>query len=436
VGARLHGSLQQTQHQHPPPQHVQQHEDGGQQVVWPAWPPWRYPGWEEVKTCVLLSTAYFFMFVAYGSSQNLASTLPIPPPASGNMAMAIVYGVFVFSSFWSPLFVDRVGAKGCVQGAFLMYGTYIAANMLPRTYTLYPGAAAVGLAASPLWVAQGILITHSAHVYSAKRGEADLSANVGLFNGIFGAAMLLTGVAGNLIAGAAFSQDCGAAAAQHARGGGTGYHGPVHGGGGPKPPPPDIPQAVVIALFSVYLCSTGCAVAVASCALPTVSQVDAQRVEWALDRAAAGGAEGSAKRKRPDLWTTVNMMRQPRMYLLGPIYMANGLVSALVSAVFTKVSKTPRRPRSWTNFTFYGCIPSLHLVGQPNTFLALGRDPAQPRGVQRGLRHGRELSRLRARQRLDRPDVGPFRPARGHGPRGRLDPRGAGCPALGAAGSP
>ena len=167
-------------------------DSGEQRVIWPVWPPWRYPGWEEIKTCVLLSTgpppshlriplrargrswsppaanirappspAYFFMFVAYGSSQvrakpccccclahgdmaspphellspavaaaaaaataspmasplhvllrlftasacslpqNLASTLPIPPPASGNIAMAIVYGVFVFSSFWS-----------------------------------------------------------------------------------------------------------------------------------------------------------------------------------------------------------------------------------------------------------------------------------------------------------------------------------------------
>ena len=37
--------------------------------------------------------ADFFMFLAYGSAQTLASTLPIPPPASGNTAMAIVYGV-------------------------------------------------------------------------------------------------------------------------------------------------------------------------------------------------------------------------------------------------------------------------------------------------------------------------------------------------------
>jgi hypothetical protein len=32
--------------------------------------------------------------------------------------------------------------------------------MYPRWWTLYPGALMVGLAASPLWVSQGILITH------------------------------------------------------------------------------------------------------------------------------------------------------------------------------------------------------------------------------------------------------------------------------------
>ena len=126
-----------------------------------------------------------------------------------------------------------------------MYGTYIAANMLPRTWTLYPGATAVGLAASPLWVAQGLLVTHFAQVlsssprpfaemhstlsscpwnsmelgesgpprctlprrphplsltqvisvvpklFAAKRKEADLTSHVGLFNGIFGTFLLL-----------------------------------------------------------------------------------------------------------------------------------------------------------------------------------------------------------------------------------------------------
>ena len=43
----------------------------------------------------------------------------------------------------------------------------------------------VGLAASPLWVSQGILITHFAMLFAEKRGDADGTAHVGFFNGIF-----------------------------------------------------------------------------------------------------------------------------------------------------------------------------------------------------------------------------------------------------------
>ena len=99
------------------------------------------------------------MFTAWNSAQTLASTLPIPPPASGNTAMFIVYATFTISSFYSPMLVTAVGPKRCVQVCFGMYGTYIAANIYPRTWTLYPGATNVGLAASPLWVSQGILIS-------------------------------------------------------------------------------------------------------------------------------------------------------------------------------------------------------------------------------------------------------------------------------------
>eukprot|EP01046_Picozoa_sp_COSAG06_P074406 COSAG06_NODE_22744_length_713_cov_0.866667_1_plen_110_part_01 len=60
----------------------------------PMWPPWEVKGWEQIRRCVALSICYFFMFTAWNSAQTLASTLPIPPPASGNTAMSIVYGTF------------------------------------------------------------------------------------------------------------------------------------------------------------------------------------------------------------------------------------------------------------------------------------------------------------------------------------------------------
>jgi hypothetical protein len=123
------------------------------------------PGGEDggraaLRSCLWLSVSYFFTFVAYLAAQTLASTLPIPPPASGTVAISIIYWAFTFSSLWSPLLVHHVGPKPCILASFAMYATFIAANMYPRWWTLYPGALMVGLAASPLWVSQGILITH------------------------------------------------------------------------------------------------------------------------------------------------------------------------------------------------------------------------------------------------------------------------------------
>ena len=117
-------------------------------------------GRAALRSCLWLSVSYFFTFVAYLAAQTLASTLPIPPPASGTVAISIIYWAFTFSSLWSPLLVHHVGPKPCILASFAMYATFIAANMYPRWWTLYPGALMVGLAASPLWVSQGILITH------------------------------------------------------------------------------------------------------------------------------------------------------------------------------------------------------------------------------------------------------------------------------------
>lgn len=222
-------------------------------------------GRAELKLCVWMALAYFFMFTAYLSSQTLASTLPIPPPASGDTAMFIVYITFTFSSFWSPIFVHHVGAKPCIQIGFLMYGTYIAANLYPRTWTLYPGAAMVGLAASPLWVSQGILITHFALMFAEKRGEKDGTAHVGFFNGIFSSFMVMTGVVGNLVSSFVFN----------------GYNGACSGtGSGSRETEVVVPQSAVNWLFSVYLCFTALAVATATCTLPSMDIVEREREKY------------------------------------------------------------------------------------------------------------------------------------------------------------
>ena len=266
-------------------------------------------GRAELTLCLWLSTSYFFMFVAYVAAQTLASTLPVPPPASGTVAISIVYWAFAFSSLWSPLLVHRVGAKACIQASFAMYGTFIAAWMYPRWWTLYPGAAMVGLAASPLWVSQGILITHFAQVYARRRGEEDASAHVGYFNGIFQCFLVLTGVAGNLMSSIVFDMD--------RKGKSTGASATAA-----------VPQSTVFLLFSIYLLCVVIAIVCAAWNLPTTATVEAERVRYNL---VVDGAE-----KLPTLWTTFNIMKQPRMLLMLPIFGAMGWIYSFVSADFTK----------------------------------------------------------------------------------------------------
>ena len=264
-------------------------------------------GRTELVLCLCLSTSYFFMFLAYIAAQTLAATLPIPPPASGTVAISIVYWAFTFSSLWSPLLVHRVGAKACIQVSFAMYGTFIAANMYPRWWTLYPGAAMVGLAASPLWVSQGILITHFAQVYARRRGEGDASAHVGYFNGIFQCFLVLTGVAGNLLSSVVFD-----AGSQQSSGG----------------VPAAVPQSTVNCLFGIYLACVVAAIVCAAWTLPTTATVGAERIRYNLV------AKGDAK--LPTIWTTLNIMQQPRMLLILPVFGAMGWIYSFVSADLTK----------------------------------------------------------------------------------------------------
>ena len=77
----------------------------------------------------------------------------------------------------------------------------------------------VGLAASPLWVSQGIIITHISQVFARKRGEDDTTAHVGFFNGIFSMFMVMTGVVGNLVSSLVFDSYNGACSGGSSSGG-------------------------------------------------------------------------------------------------------------------------------------------------------------------------------------------------------------------------
>lgn len=162
----------------------------------------------------------------------------------------------------------------------------------------------VGLAASPLWVSQGILITHFATLFAKKRGDYDETAHVGFFNGIFSAFMVMTGVVGNLVSSFVFNGYNGAC-------GGLGNGSASAADGNGSAAQVAVPQSAVDGLFSIYLVSTALAVLTATFTLPSMATIEAERDQHNLV---------DDEKIAPSLWMTLRLLVQPRMFLLAPIY--------------------------------------------------------------------------------------------------------------------
>ena len=156
--------------------------------------------------------------------------------------------------------------------------------------------------------------------------------------------------------------------------------------------------AVCRRLFSIYLVSTVLAVLVAARYLPTEATLEDESKRYRLE-------ETKQDKKPPSMWTTVNLLRERRMFLLAPIYAGNGLIGAFLSANVSTVSSRQRhKPRA--------CVLShLRTVARVSSTVYEERDRAEHGGVQRRLRDGGELHGIRRREHLDRPGLGPRRPA-------------------------
>ena len=142
-------------------------------------------------------------------------------------------------------------------------------------------------------ISQGILITHFAIVYAHERGEKDVTGHVGVFNGIFGAFMLLTGVSGNMISSVFFFFAPGA-----------GNDCADEDGNSTSAGTNAMPQSVVNGLFSIYLLSVVCGIACATVMLPGPAVMAAER--------AARGLVRKTPLFAPFIYKTIFLPRQAR----------------------------------------------------------------------------------------------------------------------------
>lgn len=249
----------------------------------------------EIGQCLALSFGFFFTFCAWHSAQNLQSSLPLHRGVKGTTALAIVYCLLGPGNFSAPAVVQRVGLKRTIILAMGMYGSFIAANIFPRWYTIYPAAVAVGLACPPLFVAQNTFLTALAIAYAQKKKLPEKTARVGMFQGMFNAIFMTTQLFGNSFYGLVFR----------------------HFGGG---------STVIKGLFTFYLC------------LVVVGML---LIAAALDDQLPPACESEEDVKSQPLQppvkrvTTTAVLFAPKMLWLLPLQGAGGFMSSFITADFT-----------------------------------------------------------------------------------------------------
>ena len=157
------------------------------------------------KNLIGLATAFMFTFTAFGSLQNLQSSLNYKA-GLGLASLSVIYGCLTVSCLLAPAVIRTLGTKWTIVFALTCYMFYTAANFYPEFYTLIPTAALIGFAAGPLWAAQGTYLTTLAISFADVVNDAPETI-INQFNGIFFLFFQSNQVWGNLLASRILSRN-------------------------------------------------------------------------------------------------------------------------------------------------------------------------------------------------------------------------------------
>ncbi|WJX84508.1 hypothetical protein P8452_67080 [Trifolium repens] len=151
----------------------------------------------------ILSLAFLLIFLAFGATQNLESTLNTEHNL-GTTSLGILYLSFTLFSLFASLVVRLLGTKNSLMIGTSGYWFYVAANLKPNWYTLVPASLYLGFCASIIWVGQGtyLITTARSHATDSNFHEGTI---IGNFNGVFFGVYALNQLIGNLIAFALLS---------------------------------------------------------------------------------------------------------------------------------------------------------------------------------------------------------------------------------------
>jgi MFS family permease len=157
------------------------------------------------KNVVWMSGAFFLAYTAFSGIQNLAGAVI---GDAGSVGLGLLYLIFTLTCISGPNVLQILGVKKTLTGAFcLLTFNAICATIVQHysadttfVWVLWLIAcAAVGVAASALWTAQGAYLTCNSELYSRAKGE-DPASSLGHFNGIFFCIFQCTQLSSNLSA--------------------------------------------------------------------------------------------------------------------------------------------------------------------------------------------------------------------------------------------
>lgn len=286
----------------------------------------------------MLSVCFLLVFLAYGATQNLESSLH-PNHGLGSISLGVLYLSLTISSLAAPLVVIWLGSKQAIVWGLSGYWAFIAANLYPTWYTMIPASLLLGFTASILWVAEGTYLTCAAKSHAAVCNVSEAAA-LGSFNGVFWGVYASNQVIGNLLTLVMLSHEKNSDMRPHETSPGT------------------------MLLFSVFL---GCLSVGTVLAFCLRSHTDLIRLRPVVDSPRPGGPD------RDFVRATFTLLYENRMLLFILLLVYTGLQQAFIWGDFTRDIVTPALGISWVGgvmavYGMAGAVASL-LVGRYPTSL-------------------------------------------------------------------
>ncbi|KAK3782339.1 hypothetical protein RRG08_027887 [Elysia crispata] len=335
---------------------------------------------QPMRTCLVLSASFTFVYTAYLAIQNLQSSLN-DEANLGVTSLCVLYGTIILFGPQAPLAMRLIGPKRVLVLAWIIHCIYTASNFYPTWLTLIPSSALLGAIAGPMWTAQGIYITAAGEKHAAMTAqrlhpesyEKFVHVVLSRFNGIFFMFYELTQITGNLISSLVLSEssynsthssedtiavcgpnDCPSSSA---------VSNSTSSSSIAKPE-----TSVIYIMLSIFLCCNVCGLILSLFLLPT------QPDNWSAKQPGPEDKRTSSPALE-ELCQCFRMVLDRRMILLMPLFAAQAMAIGILYADYTKAYISCVIGIRWVGFvmTSYGLCTAVFAIGINSFASRLGR---------------------------------------------------------------